>query len=69
MLNTLKTSIKGFCDFCFQIFKEPIEESVDQRGGPLLAAEEIKTIFGSIPEILEVHQKLLVSIDDKSFSL
>ena len=45
----------------FQVFKEPIEQSFDQRGGPLLAVEEIKTIFGSLPEILDVHQRILVS--------
>ena len=44
------------------MFKEPIEQSFDQRGGPLLVAEEIKTVFGSLPDILEVHQSILVSI-------
>ena len=43
-----------------QVFKKPLEESFDQRGGPLLVAEEIKTIFGSLPEIMDVHHSILV---------
>lgn len=46
-----------------KIFKEPLEQSAHQRGGALLAAEEIKTIFGPIPDLLEVHEKLLNAID------
>ena len=48
--------------FAFQIFKEPLEQSGSQRGGALLASEEIKTIFGAIPDLLEVHKKLLVCV-------
>lgn len=29
-------------------------------GGPILAQEEIKTIFGSIPDIYEVHTRIKV---------
>ena len=47
--------------FLFKVFKEPLEQSANQRGGALLAVEEIKTIFGSVPELLDVHEKLLVS--------
>ncbi|NXE52983.1 ECT2 protein, partial [Casuarius casuarius] len=32
-----------------------------QLGGPILAQEEIKTIFGSIPDILDVHTKIKAS--------
>jgi hypothetical protein len=37
----------------------PLEQE-DQRAGPILAPEEIKTIFGSLPDILEVHHKMMV---------
>lgn len=37
----------------------PLEEE-DQRPGPILAPEEIKTIFGSLPDILEVHHEMMV---------
>ncbi|XP_078521572.1 protein ECT2 [Lissotriton helveticus] len=40
-----------------QIFQIPLEKD-DQCGGPILAQEEIKTIFGSIPDILDVHTKI-----------
>ncbi|XP_065644226.1 protein ECT2 isoform X2 [Hydra vulgaris] len=46
-----------------EIFKKPLEDSANQRGGSLLAPEEIKTIFGSIPELLETHERLLHAID------
>ena len=45
------------CDV--QVFKMPLEQE-DQRAGPILAPEEIKTIFGSLPDILEVHHKIMV---------
>ena len=45
----------------FQVFKEPLEQSDEQRGGALLAPEEIKTIFGALPDLLDVHNQLLVS--------
>ena len=31
-------------------------------GGPILAQEEIKTIFGSIPDIYDVHRKIKASL-------
>ncbi|XP_056421176.1 protein ECT2 isoform X2 [Hyla sarda] len=40
-----------------QLFQVPLEME-GQVGGPLLAPEEIKTIFGSIPDILDVHTKI-----------
>lgn len=43
----------------FQLFKHPLEKE-GQVGGPILAQEEIKTIFGSIPEIYEVHIRIKV---------
>ncbi|XP_066924148.1 protein ECT2-like [Clytia hemisphaerica] len=46
-----------------KVFKEPLEQSANQRGGALLASEEIKTIFGAIPDLLDVHEKLFASIN------
>ena len=42
-----------------QVFKDPLER-FQQRGGPILSAEDSKSIFGNIPEILAVHQKIVV---------
>ncbi|KFQ40485.1 Protein ECT2 [Mesitornis unicolor] len=43
-----------------QLFQVPLEKE-GQLGGPILAQEEIKTIFGSIPDILDVHTKIKAS--------
>ncbi|XP_028650424.1 protein ECT2 isoform X1 [Erpetoichthys calabaricus] len=40
-----------------QLFKDPLEKE-GQLGGPILAPEEIKTIFGSIPDIFDVHTRI-----------
>ncbi|XP_075058247.1 protein ECT2 isoform X5 [Mixophyes fleayi] len=40
-----------------QLFQVPLEKE-GQVGGPILAPEEIKTIFGSIPDILDVHTQI-----------
>lgn len=47
--------------FAIQLFKYPLEKE-GQVGGPILAQEEIKTIFGSIPDIYEVHTRIKVAI-------
>ena len=39
-----------------QVFKEPLEQ--EQTGGPILDQEDIKTIFGKLPDIYDVHRKL-----------
>ena len=41
------------------MFKDPLER-LDQRGGPILSHEDIKSIFGNVPEILSVHRHLVV---------
>ncbi|KAM6063452.1 protein ECT2 isoform 4-T4 [Chlamydotis macqueenii] len=46
-----------------QLFKVPLEKE-GQLGGPILAQEEIKTIFGSIPDILDVHTKIKEDLED-----
>lgn len=45
--------------FFLKLFKLPLEKE-GQVGGPILAQEEIKTIFGSIPDIYEVHTRIKV---------
>lgn len=46
----------------FKVFKLPLEQE-DQRAGPILAPEEIKTIFGSLPDIFEVHHEMLLELE------
>ncbi|XP_060623494.2 protein ECT2 isoform X3 [Anolis sagrei] len=46
-----------------QVFQVPLEQE-GQLGGPILASEEIKTIFGSIPDILDVHIKIKEDLED-----
>ncbi len=43
-----------------KLFKLPLEKE-GQVGGPILAQEEIKTIFGCIPDIYEVHTRIKVA--------
>ncbi|XP_006861909.1 PREDICTED: protein ECT2 isoform X2 [Chrysochloris asiatica] len=50
-----------------QLFQVPLEEE-GQRGGPILAPEEIKTIFGSIPDIFDVHTKIKDDLEDLIFN-
>lgn len=49
----------SFIHLFFQLFKYPLEKE-GQVGGPILAQEEFKTIFGSIPDIYEVHTRIKV---------
>ncbi|XP_068137144.1 protein ECT2 isoform X2 [Hyperolius riggenbachi] len=46
-----------------KLFQVPLEKE-GQLGGPILAQEEIKTIFGSIPDILEVHKKIKGALEN-----
>ncbi|XP_061593324.1 protein ECT2 isoform X2 [Cololabis saira] len=46
-----------------QLFKHPLEKE-GQVGGPILAQEEIKTIFGSIPEIHDVHVRIKNDLEE-----
>lgn len=45
----------------FKVFKEPLEK--DPRGGSIISAEDIKTIFGHLPGILEVHNKIMHELE------
>ncbi|TSK53621.1 Protein ECT2 [Bagarius yarrelli] len=47
----------------WQLFKYPLEKE-GQVGGPILAQEEIKTIFGSIPDIYEVHTRIKADLEE-----
>lgn len=49
----------NFVRFSSKLFKLPLEKE-GQVGGPILAQEEIKTIFGSIPDIHDVHTRIKV---------
>uniref|UniRef100_A0A4W6FZ33 Epithelial cell transforming 2 n=1 Tax=Lates calcarifer TaxID=8187 RepID=A0A4W6FZ33_LATCA len=46
-----------------QLFKHPLEKE-GQVGGPILAQEEIKTIFGSIPDIYAVHTRIKSDLEE-----
>ncbi|KAK6483954.1 protein ECT2 isoform X1 [Huso huso] len=46
-----------------QLFKDPLEKE-GQLGGPILAVEEIKTIFGSIPDIFDVHTRIKAELEE-----
>ncbi|XP_023688626.2 protein ECT2-like isoform X2 [Paramormyrops kingsleyae] len=46
-----------------QLFKHPLEKG-GLVGGPILAQGEIKTIFGSIPDIYEVHTRIKADLED-----
>ncbi|KAJ8409456.1 hypothetical protein AAFF_G00228570 [Aldrovandia affinis] len=45
-----------------QLFKLPLEKD-GLVGGPILAQEEIKTIFGSIPDIYDVHKRIKADLE------
>ncbi|XP_037326575.2 protein ECT2 isoform X1 [Pungitius pungitius] len=46
-----------------QLFKIPLEKE-GQVGGPILAPEEMKNIFGSIPEIYDVHTRIKSNLEE-----
>ncbi|XP_034563841.1 protein ECT2 isoform X5 [Notolabrus celidotus] len=46
-----------------QLFKIPLEKE-GQVGGPILAQEEMKTIFGCIPDIYEVHTRIKSDLEE-----
>ncbi|XP_053710341.1 protein ECT2 isoform X1 [Synchiropus splendidus] len=46
-----------------QLFKLPLEKE-GQVGGPILAQEEMKTIFGSIPDIYDVHTRIKSDLEE-----
>ncbi|KAJ7392798.1 Protein T2 [Desmophyllum pertusum] len=44
-----------------KVFKEPLEK--EPRGGSIISAEDIKTIFGRLPGILDVHNKIMSELE------
>ncbi|KAJ8356951.1 hypothetical protein SKAU_G00197450 [Synaphobranchus kaupii] len=46
-----------------KLFKHPLEKE-GLVGGPILAQEEIKTIFGSIPDIYYVHTRIKADLEN-----
>ncbi|XP_063967106.1 protein ECT2-like [Lytechinus pictus] len=58
VMELLQTEINyvKILDTIITVFKEPLE--TEQTGGPILAQEEIKTIFNRIPDIYAVHCRL-----------
>lgn len=45
-------------DFCYQLFKEPLEEMVENEN-PLLNKSELRSIFGNFLPIHDVHKRML----------
>lgn len=51
----------GILTNILKVFKEPLEK--EPRGGSIISAEDIKTIFGRLPGILEVHNKIMNELE------
>lgn len=60
LLQTEKNYVEILTNI-FKVFKEPLEK--DPRGGSIISAEDIKTIFGRLPGILEVHNKIMNELE------
>ncbi|GFT90886.1 protein ECT2 [Nephila pilipes] len=57
----------GILHTVMTVFKEPLE-NLDQVGGALLAPAEIKIIFGNLPPLFEIHQKIRIELTDIIYS-
>ncbi|XP_032231100.2 protein ECT2 [Nematostella vectensis] len=55
-----ETNYVGILSTILKVFKEPLE--TDPRG-PIIPQEDIKTIFGSVPDILDVHTKMMHELE------
>uniref|UniRef100_A0A3Q3AKC0 Epithelial cell transforming 2 n=1 Tax=Kryptolebias marmoratus TaxID=37003 RepID=A0A3Q3AKC0_KRYMA len=62
-LYQTESNYVGILNTILQLFKNPLDRE-EQVGGPILAQEEIKTIFGSIPEIYEVHTRIKNDLEE-----
>ncbi|XP_074633171.1 protein ECT2-like [Acropora palmata] len=60
LLQTEKNYVEILTNI-LKVFKEPLEK--DPRGGSIISAEDIKTIFGRLPGILEVHNKIMNELE------
>uniref|UniRef100_H2YI26 DH domain-containing protein n=1 Tax=Ciona savignyi TaxID=51511 RepID=H2YI26_CIOSA len=56
LLQTEKNYV-GILHTILNLFKKPLD-APNQAGGPILASEDVKAIFGSLPEIELVHQNM-----------
>ncbi|XP_076805984.1 protein ECT2-like isoform X4 [Clavelina lepadiformis] len=55
-LNTEKNYV-GILQTILNLFKKPLDDP-NQAGGPILASEDMKAIFSSLPEIEAVHRSM-----------
>ncbi|CAI8002154.1 Protein ECT2 [Geodia barretti] len=62
LLQTEKNFV-NILSLIVKVFKEPVERP-QQRGGAILSAEDSKSIFGNIPEILTVHQNIVRGLEE-----
>ncbi|XP_062306559.1 protein ECT2 isoform X5 [Osmerus eperlanus] len=62
-LYQTESNYVGILSTVLQLFKIPLEKE-GQVGGPILAPEEMKTIFGSIPEIYDVHTRIKADLEE-----
>ncbi|CAG01150.1 unnamed protein product [Tetraodon nigroviridis] len=62
-LYQTESNYVGILNTVLQLFKLPLEKE-GQVGGPILAQEEIKTIFGSIPDIYDVHTRIKGDLEE-----
>ncbi|XP_064186040.1 protein ECT2 isoform X1 [Anguilla rostrata] len=62
-LYQTESNYVGILATVLQLFKLPLDTE-GQVGGPILPPEEVKTIFGSIPEIYEVHTRIKADLEE-----
>ncbi|XP_046893098.1 protein ECT2 isoform X2 [Hypomesus transpacificus] len=62
-LYQTESNYVGILSTVLQLFKIPLDKE-GQVGGPILAPEEMKTIFGSIPEIYDVHTRIKADLEE-----
>lgn len=62
-LYQTESNYVGILSTVLQLFKIPLEKE-GQVGGPILAPEEMKTIFGSIPDIYDVHTRIKADLEE-----
>ncbi|XP_056271042.1 protein ECT2 isoform X2 [Pseudoliparis swirei] len=62
-LYQTESNYVGILSTILQLFMLPLEKE-EQVGGAILAQEELKTIFGSIQEIYEVHTKIKSNLEE-----
>ncbi|GIY99693.1 protein ECT2 [Caerostris extrusa] len=66
-LYQTESNYVGILQTIMTVFKEPLENP-DLVGGPLLAPAEVKIIFGNLPPLFEIHQKISFELTDMIYS-